>query len=297
MEMPKYVNPDEEEASDEKHMLGQQRWHNNLPELRIMLEHALLRLPNLCRSTVACCPSPYELRRHLFQGFSQEPFLKDLAREIIVPSKLWLVWLTPELSNIKHVELEDACTLACVEAIAHRSTRSAVKPAKTLTLDLKSRQNLRNLLPSSGHTEDAINDHVSKRQKSLQAFNAITDLTLRVREAAPHASENDAQAGDIQQILEAAKSARTLRLEYGNFFDDEICLLRGHIMPQFALMPLLAHPKVTYPHLKEAFISAVVSGKALAGFLRLHSPTLKSLGLRRSISDDWATVYTQSQNT
>jgi hypothetical protein len=54
----------------EKHMLGQQSWHENLSDLKTMLRHALLQLPNLCRSTVACCPSPYERRRYLLRGFS-----------------------------------------------------------------------------------------------------------------------------------------------------------------------------------------------------------------------------------
>lgn len=278
-------------AAYEKHMLGQQRWRRTTADLRTMLKHTLSRLPNLRQATVTCCPSPYELRRNLFMGFSQDPFLGSIAREIIAPSKTWLVSLTATQSTVEHVELEDTCTLACVAAIAHRYIHSAVKPVKTLTLDLKSRQTLRNLLASSEHAEDVSIDYESKRREILHAFNTIADLTLRVREAAPHASENDAQTEDMRQILQAARSVRTLRLEYGNFFDDETYFLRAHyIMPQFALMPLLANPKVTYPHLKELFISAAVPGNALAGFLRLHSPALKSLGLRRSISDDWETV-------
>jgi hypothetical protein len=123
-------------AAYEKHMSGQRRWHNNLPDLQTMLEHALLRLPNLCRTTVACCASSYQLRRNLFSAFAQEPFLQILAREIIVPAKTWLVSLTPELSNRKHVELEDACSLAYVEAIGHRSQHPGAKQVKTFTFDL-----------------------------------------------------------------------------------------------------------------------------------------------------------------
>ena len=268
-------------------MLGQQRWRRTTADLRTMLRHALPRLPNIRQATVACCPSPYELRRNLFMSFSQDPFLGSIAYELIAPSKTWLMSLTATQSIVEHFELEDTCTLACIEAIAHRCTHSAVKPVKTLALDLKSRQTLRNLLASSEHTEDVSIDYESKRQEILHAFNTIVNLTLRVREAVPHVSENDAQAGDIRQILEAAKNVRALRLEYGNLFDDETYFLRGHhIVPKFALMPLLANPEVTYPHLKELFISAAVPGKALAGFLSLHSPTLRRLGLPRSISDD-----------
>jgi len=280
-------------AAYEKHVLEQRRWRENVLDLRIMLRRTILRLPNLDRTTVACCASPNELRRNYFLGFSQEPFLNRLAHEIIVPARSWLVWLTPEVSNTKHVELEDACSLAYVEAISHRYTHSAAKQVKTLTLDLKSRQDFRNLLTSTAYADDFRVDYESQRQNLLQAFVPITDLTLRVREAAAHVHENDAHATDIRHILQAVKSVRTLRLEYGNFFDDEMHFgmsRSNYIAPQFALMPLLSKPEVTYQHLKELFISAVVPGQALAGFLKLHSPTLKSLQLRRSISDNWDTV-------
>jgi hypothetical protein len=55
-------------------------------------------------------------------------------------------------------------------------------------------------------------------------------------------------------------------------------------------MPILSNPSVTCHHLKELSLSAVVPGQALAEFLKLHSPTLKRLGLRRSTSDDWETI-------
>lgn len=124
-------------AAYEKHTLGQQRWRRTTADLRTMLRHALSRLPNIRQATVACCPSPYELRRNLFMGSSQDPFLESIAREIIAPSKTWLVSLTATQSIVEHVEVEDTCTLACIEAIAHRCTQSTIKPVKTLTLDLK----------------------------------------------------------------------------------------------------------------------------------------------------------------
>ena len=278
-------------AAYEKHMLSQQRWHKERHNLRLMLEHALLRLPNLCRSTVACCPSPYELRRYCFQGFSQEPFLEILAREIIVPSKLWLVWLTPKLSNIKHVELEDACALAYVQAIRHRSQHSEVKQIKTLTLDLKSQQTLSKLSAASEHPDHLRVDYISNRQDILQAFTATTNLTLRLREALAYVTDRDNQTEDLLQILKVAKDLRVLHLECGNFYNDEVALSSPpSIGKELALTPALSNPAVTYHNLKELFLSAVVPGQALAGFLKLHSPTLKRLELRRSISDDWETV-------
>lgn len=217
--------------------------------------------------------------------------MEILAREIIVPAEAWLVWLTPELSNTKHVELEDACSLSFVEAIGHRSQHSPAKQLKTLTLDLKSRQTIYKLLAASAHTDDVSRGSMSRRQNVLQACTATTDLTLRFREAVAHPKRGDEQTEDIGQILRAAKGVRTLHLEYGNFFDDEMDYLRGKsIAPQFALMPLLSNPFVTYHHLKDLFLSAVVPGQALAGFLKVHSPTLKHLELRRCISDSWDTV-------
>jgi hypothetical protein len=278
-------------AAYEKHMIGQQRWHENLPDLRTMLRLALLRLPNLCRSTVACCPSPYELRRNLFLGFAQERFLQILAREIIVPPKAWLVRLTPESLDINHVELEDGCSLAYIEAIGNRSQHYPSKQVTTLTLDFKSRQTLHKLSAASTHADDLSDGYISRRQDLLKACTATTDLTLRLREAVAHPKDDDEQAEDVREILRAAKSVRALHLEYGNFFDDEMDYLRVRSMtPQFALMPLLSNPSATYHHLKDLFLSAIVPGQALAGFLKVHSPTLKHLELRRCISDDFEPV-------
>jgi hypothetical protein len=66
-------------AAYEKNMSEQQRWYRNSSDLKTLLRHALPRLPNLCRSTVACCPTPYELRRGFFQGPCGEIFLESLA--------------------------------------------------------------------------------------------------------------------------------------------------------------------------------------------------------------------------
>lgn len=278
-------------AAYEKHMLGQERWHNNTPDLRIMLELALLRLPNLSRSTVACCPSPDECGRYIFRGVSQEPFLKILAHEIIVPPKLWLVWWTPELSNRKHIMLEDACSLAYVEAIGHRSQHPGVRQVKAITFDLKSRRPLSKLSAASEHADRVNCGHITRRQKLLQAFTATADLTLRFREALAFVTDRDDQTEDLRQILKAAKDLRALHLECGNYITDQVYLLKPRPTgTHLALMPILFNPSITYHHLKELFLSAVVPGQALAEFLKLHSPTLKHLELRRSISDDWETV-------
>lgn len=157
-------------AAYEKHMSGQRRWHNHLPDLQTMLEHALLRLPNLCRTTVACCSSSYQLRHNLFSAFAQEPFLKILAREIIVPAKTWLVSLTPELSNRKHVELEDACSLAYLEAIGHRSQHPGAKQVKDFTFDLKSQQTLSMLSAASKHAAGVSGGFISRPKDLLQAY-------------------------------------------------------------------------------------------------------------------------------
>ena len=283
-------------AAYEKHMLGQQRWHRNTSDLRIMLKDALQRLPNLCRSTVECCPSLYELHRNVLWKFSPGPFLKALAREIIAPPGKWLVWLTSEEpSSIKHVELEDACSLAFVEAIGYRNHSATFKQVKTLTLDLKSQQTFQKLLAASGHADDVNAGDTPRRQKISQACAATTDLTLRIREGAAHAEDDDVQAEDIRQILRAAKGVRTLHLGYGNLDDDEMDLFTrsrhaAPLLSQFALMPILSKRFITYHHLKELFLSAVVPGQALADFLKAHSATLKRLQLQRSISDDWTTV-------
>lgn len=195
--------------------------------------------------------------------------------------------MTPELSNIKHVELEDACSLAYVEAIGHRSQHPGVKQVKALTVDLKSQQTFSKLSAASEQANRVDGGYIPS---PLQAFTATTDLTLRFREALPYITDRDDQTEDLRQILKAAKDLRALHLECGNFFNDEHLLKSISIDAHLALMPILSNPSITYHHLKELFLSAVVPGQALAGFLKSHSPTLKRLALRRSISDDWETV-------
>lgn len=215
-----------------------------------------------------------------------------------MPTKAWLARLITDSSNIKHVELEDACSLAYVEAIGRRSQHPGVKQVKTLTFDLKSQQTLSILSAASEHADGVTGDYMSRPKDLLHACTATTDLTLRYREAVAHPKDDNGQAEDLRQILRAAKDVRTLHLEYGNFFNDQLYRWRqSAIEPQLALTPVLSSLCVPYDHLRELLLSAVVPGHALAEFLRLYSPTLKRLELRRSSCDDWETVlYTTARH-
>lgn len=149
-------------------MSHQQRSCEELADRGIWLRRLLLQLPNLHQATVACFPLPddFDIRIDF-----QHPFLESLARESFVPHKAWLVgqWASISLETRGRVELEDAFSLAYVEAVGFRSEHAAVKQVETLTLDLESRQTLHNLLSSSSGTDDDRAKYMLRRQNVIKA--------------------------------------------------------------------------------------------------------------------------------
>lgn len=254
----------------EMRLQEQQRWRENPAALATMLKRLLVRLPNFQRTSV--------YHSHKMRHDCHAPFWEAFRRATRVHPEAW---------KYENFKADDFLRLAYVEALGLRGACLGVKQVTTLLLDLETREGFRILEDASDTVSGASTQYAPRLENLTKAFEPLTELTLCLSGADAYTRAGD--SGQVHRLLRAARNMRTLDLTYG-YYDDQMWDESGSPLTQFALMPFLSNPQVTYPHLEALSITAAVPAEVFSNFLELHAATLRRLNIWHSYSDDWKIV-------